>query len=77
MAQPTNHGRVVPLVMAIQQEFLDQDDLVLTLRDAQTRFGTDRTMCEAVLSALVDSNVLTRRADGTYRRYRPTRPAAA
>jgi hypothetical protein len=38
----------------------------LTLKEAERRFGIDEIACNAVLTALVDANVLSRNREGTY-----------
>jgi hypothetical protein len=63
------------LVMRIQNDYLDHPLLALTLGDAQERFGIDEVTCEAVLAALVDADVLTRR-NGKYRMNRGRHGAA-
>ena len=71
-------GRIESVVMRIQTAFLQNPMLSLTLPAAQRRFGVDEVTCAAVLGALVDARVLTKR-DGVYRRHFPRpalRPAA-
>jgi hypothetical protein len=73
-----NRRRVERLVMQIQNAFLENPTLSLTLPAAQRRFGVDEVTCAGVLSALVDARVLTRR-EGVYQRNVPrpaVRPAA-
>jgi hypothetical protein len=70
------------LVTQVQADFLDTPRLALTPSAAAKLFGADEIMCEAVLNALADSNVLTTTPAGAYIRYFPlassrgTRPAA-
>lgn len=59
------------LVLRIENGFLDTPDLALTLPQAQRHFGVDRTTCEAVLDALVDSRVLALTREGSYVRHLP------
>jgi hypothetical protein len=67
-------GRIEKLVMQIQNAFLENPTLSLTLPAAQWRFGADEATCAGVLDMLVDARVLARR-DAVYRRQVP-RPAA-
>ena len=67
---PTRH-HIEDLVMRIQNTFLDNPTLALTLPAAQKRFGVDGVTGAGVLEALVDARVLTIR-EGTYRRRFPT-----
>jgi hypothetical protein len=67
----SNAHRIEMLVMRIQRAFLDTPALSLNFAQAQQRFGADPAVCEAVLGALVDANVLTRSSDGGYRRFFP------
>lgn len=64
-------GRIAALVMNIQNDFLNTAELTLTLSQAQHRFGIDDITCEAILSALVDANVLMKAPDRSYRRFFP------
>lgn len=63
------------LVTTIQNDFLDLPGLMLTVSQAQQRFGTDETTCEAVLGALVDAHVLARTPDSSYIRFFPRKSA--
>ena len=65
------------LVLRIQDAFLDEPTLQLTLRAAARHFGLDGFTCRAVLGALVDAHVLARTHDGLYRRYVPQQAHAA
>lgn len=67
----TASARISDLVMRMQGEFLDTPGLTLKLDDATTRFGVDGTVCDAVLTLLVDARVLTRNQDGAFRRFIP------
>ena len=66
-----NRRRIQALVMRIQNDFLDDPALRLTLPGAQARFGVDAVTGEAVLGALVDAGVLARTPDGAYLRFLP------
>lgn len=59
------------LVMRIQNAFLRDSALALTLLAAQKRFLVDGVTGAGVLEALVDAGVLTIR-EGIYRRRFPT-----
>ena len=67
----SNCGRIQALVMRIQNDFLDNPALRLTVPRAQVRFGVDALTGKAVLGALVDAGVLARTADGAYVRFFP------
>lgn len=66
-----NCGRIQALVMRIQNDFLDNPALKLTLPRAQARFDVDADTGEAVLRALLDAGVLARTLDGAYVRFLP------
>ena len=72
-----NPGQLADLVVRMQGDFLDAPALTLALPDAERRFGVDRVTCEAVLGALVDSQVLARTRDGAYVRFFPRLAHAA
>ena len=59
------------LVVRMQGAFLDRPRLALRLDDASRRFGVDTITCEAVLTALVEANVLTTDRRGAYIRLFP------
>lgn len=59
------------LVMRIQNEFLENPALNLTLPQAQQRFGVDGITCGAVLGALLEASVLAKTPEGTYVRFFP------
>jgi hypothetical protein len=67
----TTTRRIEDLVMRIEGEFLDTPGLMLTVADAERRFGLDEITCEAVLDALVDSAVLFKTCDRVYGRLFP------
>ena len=69
--------RLGDLVVRMQGAFLDAPTLTLGLPDAERRFGVDRVTCEAVLGALVDSQVLARTRGGAYVRFFPRLAHAA
>jgi len=72
-----NPDRIGDLVVRMQGDFLDAPTLTLRLPDAERRFRVDRITCEAVLGALVDSQVLARTRDGAYVRFFPRLAHAA
>ena len=61
-ASMTTKRQIEDLVMRIEGEFLETPGLMLTVAEAQRRFGMDEITCEAVLDALVDSGSCSRRA---------------
>jgi hypothetical protein len=63
-------GRVIGLLMTMQNEFLGTPGLTLTTSQAEKRFGADAPECEAILGALVDARVLARTTGG-YTRFFP------
>jgi hypothetical protein len=63
--------RIAELVMRIEGEFLETPGLLLTVAEAQRRFGIDEMTCEAILDALVDSGVLFKTRDRVYGRLYP------
>ena len=67
----TTKRQIEDLVMRIEGEFLETPGLMLTVAEAQRRFGIDEITCEAVLDALVDSGVLFRTRDRVYGRLYP------
>jgi hypothetical protein len=69
--------QIESLVLGVQDAFLNQPELQLTLTTAARRFDLDRFTCRAVLDALVDAHVLARTPDGHYRRHFPRRAHAA
>jgi PAS domain S-box-containing protein len=52
----------------IRAEYLEMPGLLLTLAQAQRLFGIERTLCQAVLDALVDAKFLRATSDGRYTR---------
>jgi hypothetical protein len=69
--------QIESLVLGIQDAFLNQPTLQLTLTAAARQFGLDRFTCRAVLGALVDAHVLARTQDGRYHRHFPRQAHAA
>jgi hypothetical protein len=63
--------QIEDLVMRIEGEFLETPRLMLTVADAQRRFGVDEITSEAILDALVDSAVLFKTRDRVYGRLFP------
>ena len=58
------------IVQRIRAEYLEMPGITLRPEQVQRLCGVDRTLCESVLEALVESGFLSRRADGAYGRYR-------
>ena len=63
--------RIEQLLMRIEGEFLDTPGLMLTLPQAERRFGVDEITCEAILEALVDAKVLFKTRGRVYGRLMP------
>ena len=68
-----NGTSIESLVLRIQNAFLESPALRLTLGQATRRFGLDKTTCEALLDALVDTGVLARTTENVYTRFFPQR----
>lgn len=73
----TSREALEALIMRMQDDFLESTALKLTLPEAEERFGVDRVTCEAILSALVESHVLTLTREATYARLFPQLARAA
>ena len=56
------------LVMRMQESFMVEPGLTLSLHEAERRFGFDEPTCEAILTALVEAGVLMKLRTGTYAR---------
>jgi len=65
------HHRIQNMVVRMQQAFLDDPTLRLTLPQAQRRFFTSEATSEAVLNVLVEAGVLSRTPRGQYVRLFP------
>ena len=63
--------QIEDLLMRIEGKFLDTPGLRLTVSEAKRRFGADEITCEAILDALVDSEVLFKTRDRVYGRFFP------
>jgi DNA-binding IclR family transcriptional regulator len=72
-AQQTN--RVDDVLRRIQGEYLEMPGLRLTPAQAQRLLGLDRSSCDALLTALVDSKLLARTRDGAFVRLDSGTPA--
>jgi hypothetical protein len=68
--------RIENLVIRIESEFLATPELRLTVPEAERRFEADEITCEAVLDALVDTEVLFKTPDRVYGRVFPQLMAA-
>jgi hypothetical protein len=69
--------RVGHLVLRIQNDFLTDRRLTLSLGEARRRFRLDGPTCTAILDLLVDAGVLTRTSAGAYIRNFPQRATRA
>jgi hypothetical protein len=56
------------LLGRIHAEYLEMPGLRLTLEQAQRLCGVERTLCKALLDALVDAKFLCIKSDGAYAR---------
>jgi hypothetical protein len=59
---------VTTMLARIRAEYLEMPDLRLTLEQVQRLCGVERTLCQAVLDALVDAKFLCVKPDGAYTR---------
>ena len=50
----------------VKGEYLEMPGLRLTIAQAQRLWGLDRTVCDALLGALVDAKFLFRTRDGAF-----------
>jgi hypothetical protein len=66
--------RIGTLVTRIQNAYLDQPDLALTLEQAGTRFRVDAETARALFGLFRESGVLVQ-TGGVYRLQRRSRPA--
>ena len=64
-------SQIGDLVMRIQDDFLDDPRLRLTVADAERRYDVDAIACEAVLTALADATVLARMPEDGFVRFVP------
>jgi len=60
--------RIEDLLVRIENEFLADPDLKLTVSEASRRFSADDVTCEAVLDALVELFDVGKTADRVYGR---------
>ena len=58
--------RIEDVLQRIQGEFVEMPGLRLTAAQAQRLWGLDRTVCEQLLSALVDAKFLSLTRDGSF-----------
>ena len=63
--------QIQALVTRVQDAFLDDPALHLTLPRAQRHFGLDPRICSAILGTLVEAHVLVKTPDEEYFRYIP------
>lgn len=57
---------ITDLLQRIRSEFLEMPGMRLTLAQAQRLWGLDRTVCEALLGALVQARFLCRTREGAF-----------
>ena len=67
--------RMDDVLQRIQGEFVEMPGLRLTPAQARRLWGLDRDVCDALLSALVDANFLSKTRDGGYVRTDGARPS--
>ena len=58
------------LLQRIRAEYLEMPGLTLRPEQVQRLCGVDSALCESVIETLVESGFLSRRADGSYGRFR-------
>lgn len=58
--------RIEDVLKRVQGEFVEMPGLCLTAAQAQRLWGLDREFCEKLLEALVETNFLARRRDGSF-----------
>jgi hypothetical protein len=56
------------LLNRLRAEYLEMPGMRLTIQQAQRLCGVERTLCQAVLDALVDAKFLCVKPNGTYGR---------
>ena len=56
----------------IRAEYVEMPGMRLTAEQVQRLCGVERSVCRAVMEALVEAGFLTMRADGTYARLTDT-----
>jgi hypothetical protein len=65
------------VVRRVQSEFLEMPGLRLTGAQARRMWGLDATVCEALLSALVDAKFLFKTRDGAFMKTEHAAPVKA
>ena len=65
--------RFEDVIRRVQGEYIEMPGLRLTTAQAQRLWGLDRTACDTLLGALVDSKFLFRTRDGAFVRSDQTR----
>jgi hypothetical protein len=58
--------RIDDVLQRIQGEYVEMPGLRLTAAQAQRLWGLDRSVCEQLLSALVNANFLSQTRDGAF-----------
>ena len=74
---PEQTGSREDVLRRVQGEFLEMPGLRLTQPQARRLWGLDATVCDALLSALVDANFLFRTRDGAFMRVEHAAPLKA
>jgi hypothetical protein len=74
---PEPTGSREEVLRRVRGEFLEMPGLRLTEPQARRLWGLDATVCDALLSALVDSNFLFRTRDGAFMRVEHAAPLRA
>jgi DNA-binding IclR family transcriptional regulator len=58
--------RIEDVLQRIQGEYVEMPGLRLTAAQAQRLWGLDRSVCEQLLSTLVNANFLSQTRDGAF-----------
>ena len=66
--------RIDEVLQRIQGEFVEMPGLRLTPAQAQSLWGLERDVCDALLGALVDAKFLAQTRDGAFVRMEGARP---
>ena len=74
---PEQDQLISDVVRRVQGEFLEMPGLRLTGAQARRLWGLEATMCEALLSALVDANFLFKTRDGAFMKTEHATPVKA
>ena len=74
---PEQERRTDDVLRRVQGEFLEMPGLRLTGAQARRLWGLDATVCEALLSALVDAKFLFKTRDGAFMKSEQAAPVRA